>query len=411
MKHLIQGDISVSQVPTGPLASHLAAFVTWATDHGYARYSRHRQVLLAAGFSRWLGQRGVTARRVSAKQVERYRRSRTRRVRRHSGDAAALTQFVRFLRDRGVVPAARIRTRRQTPVEQVVDMFSAYLRDARALAPRTIVSYVPFVRSFLGDRFGTGSVTLSCLVARDVVGFVQRHAPRLHVKRAKVLTTALRSFLRYGQSRGDIGPDLAGAVPAVAQWSMTAIPRAIAASEVQRLLTSIERRTAIGRRDYAIMLLLARLGLRAGEVAGLALEDLDWASGQVRVRGKGGHEAVLPLPADVGAIAAYLRHGRPPCHSRGVFVRAKAPMRAFLGAQAIGSIVRHRVTRAGITAPTTGAHQFRHALATQMLGQGASLSEIGEVLRHRSPQTTAIYTKVDVETLRALALPWPGGAR
>jgi site-specific recombinase XerD len=276
----------------------------------------------------------------------------------------------------------------------------------------TIVSYVPFIRAFLDDRFGTGPVTLARLSARDVVGFVQRRAPRLHRKRAKVLTTALRSFLRYGHARGDIVQDLAGAVPAVAQWSMTSIPRAIPATAVQQVLASIDRHTAIGRRDYAILLGLARLGLRAGEIARLELEDLDWAGGQVRVRGKGHHLAVLPLPTEVGAaIAGYLRYGRPPCSSRRVFVRAKAPVRGFVGAQAIGSLVRHRLARAGVTAPTTGAHQFRHALATQMLRGGATLTEIGEVLRHRSPQTTAIYAKVDLETLRTLALPWPGGVR
>ena len=412
MRHPIHGDIVLSHAPTGPLAGQLEAFATWATEHGYARYSRYRQVLLAASFSRWLGRRGVTARRVSSAEVAHYLRSRTRRVRPHSGDAAALTQFVRFLRQRDVVPAERIRSRRPTPVEHVVDTFGAYLRDERALAPMTIVSYVPFIRAFLDDRFGTGPVRLTRVSARDVVGFVQRRAPRLHRKRAKVLTTALRSFLRYGQARGDIVQDLAGAVPAVAQWSMTSIPRAIPATAVRQVLASIDRHTAIGRRDYAILLGLARLGLRAGEVARLELEDLDWAGGQVHVRGKGHHLAALPLPTEVGAaIAAYLRHGRPSCSSRRVFVRAKAPVRGFVGAQAIGSLVRHRLARAGVTAPTTGAHQFRHALATQMLRGGATLTEIGEVLRHRSPQTTAIYAKVDLETLRTLAQPWPRGER
>jgi integrase/recombinase XerD len=157
---------------------------------------------------------------------------------------------------------------------------------------------------------------------------------------------------------------------------------------------------------------LARLGLRASEVAFLELDDLEWEEGQVSVRGKSGQRTALPLPADVGeAIAAYLRHGRPRTTSRRVFLRAKAPIHGFVGAQAIGSLVRHTLARAGVKAPSTGAHQFRHALATEMLRQGASLTEIGEVLRHRSPQTTTIYTKVDLKALRTLALPWPGGVR
>jgi integrase/recombinase XerD len=168
----------------------------------------------------------------------------------------------------------------------------------------------------------------------------------------------------------------------------------------------------VGRRDYAILLLLARLGLRASEVVSLELDDFDWAAGQLNVRGKGNQRAALPLSPEVGrAIAAYLRHGRSASPSRRVFLPVKAPIRRFLGPVAIPTIVRRALERAGIKSPTKGAHQFRHALATQMLRGGASLGEIGEILRHRSPQTTMIYAKVDLDALRPLALPWPGGAR
>jgi integrase/recombinase XerD len=253
---------------------------------------------------------------------------------------------------------------------------------------------------------------LSRLSASDVVRFVQRQAPQLHLKRAKLLTSALRSFLRYARYRGEVALDLAAAVPVVANWSMPSIPRAIGADQARQLLASIDRRTAIGLRDYAVLLLLARLGLRSGEVAFLELDDIDWDAGQVSIRGKGGQCSALPLPPDVGeAIAAYLFRGRPRSSDRRVFLRSRAPVRGFMSQVAIGSIVRHALQRTGIQAPTTGAHQFRHALATQMLHHGASLAEIGEVLRHRSPQTTTIYAKVDLTALRTLALPWPGGAR
>jgi site-specific recombinase XerD len=369
-------------------------------------------VLLASCFSRWLGQHAIIPRRVSSDQLARYLRSRTRPARRHRGDAAALGQFVGFLRRQGVVPPERVVPRRLTPAEHVAEAFARYLRDERSLALVTVVNYVSFIRGFLDHRFGLGPVTLSRVCASDVVGFVQRQAPRLHLKRAKVLTTALRSLLRYGRYRGDIGLDLAAAVPTVANWSMSAIPRAIPAAAVRQVLAAVDRRTPMGRRDYAILLLLARLGLRAGEVASLDLDDQDRSAGQVSVRGKGGHRTALPIPADVGeAIAAYLRHGRPISRCRRVFLRAKAPVRGLVGAQAIGSIVRYRLARAGVSGPTTGAHQFRHALAIQMLRQGASLPEIGEVLRHRHPQTTAIFTKVDLTALRTLGLPWPGGGR
>jgi len=254
----------------------------------------------------------------------------------------------------------------------------------RGLAVATIVNYVPFVARFLKDRFGDGPLALSNLCASDVVRFVRQEASHLHRKRAKLLTSALRSFLRYVRYRGKTKLDLAAAVPAVANWSMSSIPRAIAAEQVRQLLVSIDRRTAMGRRDYAILLLLARLGLRSGEVVSLELEE---------------------------AIAAYLRRGRPASTSRRVFLRAKAPNRGFRGASGVGSIVRHRLQRTRLDTPTRGAHQFRHGLATQMLRQGASLDEIGEVLGHHNPQTTTIYTKVDLDALRSLALPWPGGVR
>jgi site-specific recombinase XerD len=412
MKYIINGDIVLSRPPEGPLAAQIGAFAKWASEQGYARYSRYRQVLLAACFSRWLGRQAVSGRRVSSEEPLRYLRSRARRVRRHRGDAAALTQFLGFLRRQQVVPAEKIAPRRLTAVEQEAQAFEHYLCDERALARTTRVNYLPFIHSFLTDRFGHGPVTLSRLCAADVVRFVERQAPRLHLKRAKLLTTALRSFLHYARYRGDVALDLAAAVPTVANWSMTSIPRAIPAESVRQLLASISRQTAIGRRDYAILLLLARLGLRASEVVFLTLDDIDWEAGQVSVRGKRDRRSALPLPADVGqAIAAYLRHGRPRSTSRRVFLRAKAPIGGLIGPSAIGSLVRQALTRAGVSAPTTGAHQFRHALATQMLRHGASLAEIGEVLRHRSPQTTTIYTKVDLEALKTLAVPWPGGVR
>jgi integrase/recombinase XerD len=394
------------------LSAHIAGFAKWARDEGYASPSRWRKVLLAAGFSRWLGEQAVSVCRVSSEHVARYLRSRAGRVQIQRGDAAALRQFIDLLRRQGLVPPEKVPPCRLTPVEQAVDAFEPYLRNERMLAEAALVNYVPFVRRFLAGRFGDRPVRLSRLCAGDVVRFVQRQAPRLHLKRAKLLTTALRSFLRFAPYRGDIACDLAAAVPTVANWSMTSIPRAIPAEAVRRLWASINRCTATGRRDYAILLLLARLGLRAGEVARLELEDIDWDAGSLGVQGKGGQRSTLPLPADIGAAtAAYLRYGRPPSSSRRVFLRAKAPIRGLLGPQAISSLVRHNLARAGIQAPAYGAHQFRHALATEMLRHGASLTEIGEVLRHRSPQTTMIYTKVDLESLRTLALPWPGGAR
>ena len=412
MKCVVDDDVVLSRPLEGPLSAHIEGFAKWAREEGYAAFSRHRQVLLAAGFSRWLEQRAVDVRSISKEHVTQYLQSRMNAVRMLRGGNAAMRQFMDYLRHKGVIPTKKIPPPHLTPVDLAVQAFERFLRNERILANATIVNYLPFVHRFLTDRFSDGPVMLSRLSASDVARFVQCQAPRLHVKRAKLLTTALRSFLRYAEYRGDIVSDLASAVPTVASWSMTSIPRAIPADTVRQLLSSINRHTPMGLRNYAILLLLSRLGLRAGEVAQLELEDINWNGGYVNVKGKGGQRNTLPMPSDVGAaIAAYLQDGRPQTRSRRVFLRGKAPIRGFLDQSAVGSIVRNTLAHAGIKAPTKGAHQFRHALATEMLSRGASLTEIGEVLRHRSPETTMIYTKIDVEALRTLALPWPGGVQ
>jgi integrase/recombinase XerD len=384
MRFIIDHEVFLSRPLEGPLASQVTAFAKWVREQGYAWHPRYRRVLLAACFSRWLGLKGVGVRRVSSEHQARYLRARVRHVQIQSGDAAALTQLMNFLRRRGIVPREKIPPRRVIPTEQVVHAFQSYLRKKRMLAEVTVVYYVTFARKFLVDRFGHGPVRLSRLCADDVVRFVQRQAVCLHLKRAKLLTTALRSFLHYARYRGQVTCDLAAAVPTVASWSMPSIPRAIPAHDVRRLLASINRRTAIGRRDYAILLLLARLGLRAGEVVRLKLKDIDWNAGSITVQGKGDQRSVLPLPADVGsAIATYLRCGRPRCNSRHVFLRTTAPIRGLRGPSSIANLVQQNLARAGIQAPTNGAHQFRHSLASEMLRHGASLAEIGGVLRHR----------------------------
>ena len=291
--------------------------------------------------------------------------------------------------------------------------YEQYLQEVRGLVDLTIQSRAPVVRRFLQHRFGDEQVALSHLNACDVLEFVKREVSDTTKRnRAKVITIALRSFLGYVRYRGEAMPDLVAAVPAVAEWPMTSIPRAISPDQVHQLLTGIDRGTPKGRRNYAVLLLLARLGLRAGEIASLQLDDIDWTTGTMHVRTKGGRCNAFPLTHEIGeAITDYLCNGRPRGDSRRVFLRAKAPIRGFRGGSTVVGIVGSIVNRAGVNTPTRGTHQFRHGLATEMLRQGASLGEIGDVLGHRHPDTTRIYAKVDLEALRALAMPWPGGVR
>jgi site-specific recombinase XerD len=379
-------------------------------DERYAQHTSELQVRLVTDFGRWLANRGIQAQEITAGLFKPYLRSRRRRRFPTGNDVSALRRLLDLLIRKGVVPEP------VTPAVTAADLlqseFRLYLQQERALASTTQSYYLAFVSEFLKERFGAGPVDLSSLSATDVTGFVRRRAVTIQSRRVQLMTTALRSFLRFARCRGDIDKDLAACVPAVANWKLSTIPRAIPSSQVELVLTSVDRRTAMGRRDYAILLILARLGLRAGEITTLTLEDLNWQEGLITVRGKAGRYSQLPLPVDVGeAIADYLQHGRPMDSSRCVFLRTRAPAGGFKGQCGIGSVVKHALARAGVDAPRKGAHQFRHGLASQMLRQGASLFEIGELLRHRSPQTTAIYAKVDLVSLATLALPWPGGAQ
>jgi integrase/recombinase XerD len=410
MERFFKDPNTVLRMRKGALGTYLDRFADQLNREGYACYSSRLQLRLIAQFGRWLKQKSITVQNVTPEHTEQYLEYRRQRKRLRSGDAAPLKRLLNLLRQAGVVAEEVIV---DTPTSKLKHEFGLYLRQERALASTTVTSYLEFVSRFLMDCFAGGQVDLSVLHAGDVVGFVQRQAKLIHLKRAKLMTTALRSFLRYTRYRGYISIDLAASVPTVANWSMASIPRSLPPDQVEIVLAHCNRQTPVGRRDYAILLLLARLGLRSGEVASLVLDDIDWEVGRITVRGKGGHWSQLPLPVDVGeAIAAYLRNGRPPAAGRCVFLRVRAPISGFNSQHGVGSVVKHALARAGIDSPRKGAHQFRHTLATQMLRQGASLAEIGELLRHRSPQTTAIYAKVDLASLRTLALPWPvGGAQ
>jgi site-specific recombinase XerD len=374
---------------------------------GYTRNTIRYHLRIIDHFGRWLKRRGLATVDITNDHVSRYilQRGRIR-----NGDAGALTQLLALLRQHGVIPnEAAIEL---LPAEQMIAEFTRYLLEERALAPSSIPNYVEYAKRFLTGRFGSRRIDLSALRAEDVIGFVQHQAAVVRGGTIKNVTTALRSFLTYVRFRGDSSVNLAAAVPKVANWSPSTIPKGLPPEDVHRVLRSCDRRTAMGRRDYAILLILARLGLRAGEVASMSLDDVDWDAGCLTIHGKGGKRSQLPLPADVGeAIASYLRSTRPQLPTRHLFLCTQAPFRTLKKRGAVSDVVRHAFARAGVKALRRGAHQFRHALACQMLRHGASLVEIGGILRHESVHTTALYAKVDFAALAPLAQPWPGGAK
>jgi integrase/recombinase XerD len=395
----------------GPLGAYVDALAQQLSDEGYAKASVRQALQLVSDFGRWLRRRRAIASQLTPERLQYYLEYRSRHRRRRSGDAAMLQRLFNLLLVKGVV-ATGLQSE-PTPAQRLEQEFQQYLKRERRLAPATVLLYLPFARRFLTECFADGELRLDSLRASDVVHFVQREAVRLqHPKRAKLMTTALRSFLQYARYRGLITIDLRSSVPTVASWSMASLPKALSPDEVQRLLAHCDRHTAVGRRNWAILLLLARLGLRAGEVVGLTFDDFDWERGELSIRAHGGSSDRLPIPQDVGAaLADYFRRSRPACSCRQVFVRMKAPHRGFASSVAICCIVRRALERAGLDPAHKGAHLLRHSVATHMLRQGASLAEIGELLRHRNQQTTMIYAKVDLDLLRPLALPWPGGAQ
>jgi site-specific recombinase XerD len=273
------------------------------------------------------------------------------------------------------------------------------------LAPATIKYYVWAARVFLSERDGRD---LKALTLGEVTSFVVGQCPRFSVGHAKNLVTGLRSLLGYLYVEGVTDHQLAPAVPPPAGWHGSNLPRGVDAAALATLLADDDDATAVGRRDHAIVVLLARLGLRAGEVAALTLDDIDWARGELVVRGKGNRTEALPIPVDVGeAVVGYLHDGRPAAACRSLFLRSQAPL-VGLSSSAVGGVVRRACVRAGV--PPVGAHRLRHSAATAMLRGGASLEEVAQVLRQRSTQVTALYARVDFAALGALALPWPGGA-
>ena len=401
---------------TGPLAPHLGILVRSLIAQQYAASVIYIKALHAVAFDCWLAKRRVVLADVGEVHLKRYRHRRRRRHQRirpktRRIERCDVTQLLQFLRDHGVCPTVRVQT---TAADDLVASYQQHLQDRQGLATATIERYTTVAGQFLEEHFGNGAIDLRALRANDGITFVQRQTKRLQPPALKCVVNALRSFLRYAQYRGEVTIALAAAVPAVAAWATTpALPKAISPEHAQRAIDSCNLSTGAGLRDRAVLLLLARLGLRAHEIIALQLEDCDWDGGHLRVRSKCRREQLLPIPADVGAaIAAYLRQGRPRSQSRHLFLRSMAPIRGLMpGSDAIGTIVRHALQRAGVDAPHRGSHQFRHALAVRMLQRGASLTEIGEVLRHQSPQTTSIYARVDIGALRPLAQPWPRGAR
>lgn len=388
----------------GPLAEYAVGFGEELLKRGYPPMRAARHVQLLAQLSRWMERRGLDDRDLSEERLAEFLEAR------HADgyhDRPSLSWVVRLL---GLVPALEVvRTEPAplTPDESALVDYGQYLEREQGLAAGTVRGYLDVARLFLSRWMtGDGELDLSQVSAEAVITFVVEQSRRRSVGSAQVLVTAMRSLLRFLFLEGRICRPLAEAVPAVSA-PKGFLPRGVGDGVLAALLASCDTSSLIGRRDLAVLALLSRLGLRAGEIAGLKLDDVDWHHGELVVRGKGSRQDRLPLPVDVGeALAGYLLSaGRPQTGSRALFLRVKAPITA-MSVSNVTMIVRSACVRADV--PPTGAHRLRHTAATAMLRGGASLAEIGQVLRQSNPAVTAVYAKVDRVRLRTLAQPWPG---
>ena len=391
------------------LRCYLPTFSSRLFSQGYSPATIYSKNQIVRNFVRWIESQHFTICELDELSIDSFFEDHPRAGHVRRGDLSTLHSLLEWLRNLGLTPEALIEAD-DSQLHIIENDFSRYLEEVRGLSQSTLHNYLPVIHCFLTESFSSDIIVVSELGAQDITRFVLRHANIMNCRMAQLMTTALRGFFRFLRFRGDITTDLAATVPTVANWQLSEIPKSLAPEEVEQFLQSCDPTTATGKRDYAILLLLARLGLRAGEIVAMTLDEINWENGVITVHGKGLRRDQLPIPQDVGeALSMYLRHGRPQCETRRMFVRARAPRQGFSSSSAIDDIVRRSLVRAGLNPIRKGAHLLRHSLATKMLSRGACLAEIGEVLRHSSTNTTEIYAKVDLAALSALAQPWPGG--
>lgn len=414
LEFYVQSKLRRGQFRECPASEYVDGFAGWMRSAGYKRRPGQLRLRGAAHLGCWAAARGVPTDRISEAVLGAFVRHLASCSCPHAFQGRGRSHqeggqlFVTHLRAVGVVLSSPTPAAESEP--PVLEQFSAWMRHHRGVRVSTLGNYLPLLHEFV-VALGDDAVTYD---AAGVRAFVLARAGRAGRGRAKSLVNAVRMFLRFLAVRGSCPADLPAAVPRIASWRLAALPRYLEADDIARLLVTCEPDTAAGARDRAVMLLCVRLGLRAGDVRDLRLGDVDWSRGRLRLLGKGRCETWLPLPQEVGdAILHYLERFRPAIGDDHVFLRVHAPLGPLPSSGPISKLVRRAIERAGIAAPSHGAHVLRHSAATVLLREDVSLDVIGAVLRHRSAESTAHYAKVDVARLWAIAQPWPaaGGAQ
>lgn len=405
VKHYDSAAVALRDSTEPPLGKHVEGFRGWLEKHKYPASSIQGKLSQVRALDRWMCRRGLRLRRLDEKAAKQFVASRRRCGVADHNELHTCRQLLVFLRAGGFVPARPPAVTRHDPADGLLDEFRRFLLDERRITEGAAERYITHVRALLRFRFGGHPPRVDQMQLRDLLRFLLR-ANRRNPGQVQMTATAFRMFGRFLLVRGLASHNIAAGLPRTTRWRVAGLPQRLARQEVQQLLRVPDPCTPVGRRNRAMLLLLARLGLRACEVCRLELEDIDWRGGTVRVHRKGGAEERLPLPRDVGeALAEHLKGELPRGMSRCVFLTVRAPRRPLRGA--LHSVVTRALARAGLARRPGGPHLLRHSLAAELLHRGASLPEVGQILGHRRTQTTEIYAKVRIDALRELAVAWP----
>jgi len=417
IKNIFTSAIIVARLETGPLGSYLDLLATALQKQGYAITTIGIHLREAHAFGNWLREQHHLD-EISELMFERYladlssQREPLTPMRRQK-ITTAIHLLLKHLRHAGVIAQPPAESLPETEVRQWLIRYQEYLEKVIGLAPKTCQKYLCFADRLLETMSQHGAIEWSAFTADKITAFLQTEVAPRKGSGPHGPATAVRSFLRFLVSQSQLSAGLEMAIPPIRRWSQAALPQRLSETEINRLLTICADRTATGGRNYAILLLLSRLGLRAKEVARLQLNDIDWVNGSLLARSSKTHcQRLLPLPQDVGeALLSYLQNGRPETTDREIFLSAVAPYRPLKTSSTISVTVKRLLARAGIKRQSSGAHLFRHTAATQMVNRGASFKDVADVLGHQQLQTTGIYAKLDLAALSEVALPWPGGAQ
>lgn len=397
----------INYLRSGPLGEHIDNFSKSLLNKGYSNQNLVVKIRAVGRLSNWMSFHNLGIENFSEKIITKFLEDSHLARNGLKVQSCALGQFLDFLRSKEVLTAAKpkhIDTRQ--PIEKE---FSDYLVYDRGISKEAIRYQLLIAHRFLKTRFGTDRFDCDQLCASDVIQFTLNNAYKYKLRSSQTMLSALKCFLRFLYMRGKTPTNLTGCIHRVANWRLSSLPTFLESEQVEKLLACVDQSTRIGIRDYAILLLLVRLGLRGGEVVNLTLEDIDWDAGSIIVRGKSDWHNPLPLTEDVGeSIAKYLRYSRPKCSCRQVFIRYFAPYKKLANSSAITSLVNKYLKKADLNPARKGAHLLRYSFATRMIQQGNTLSEIGGILGHQFHSSTEIYAKVAIPSLRELAKPWPG---